>query len=97
MSRVPIPTKEEIDEAVRLDREVVAVSAIQNGPVAYMKFAFSNGEASTVSLGTVGAFNLIEALKTLYPKHEQRPASPVQSRKTETGGLEIQSGHTSDR
>ena len=92
--RVPIPTQEEIDEAHALNREIVAVSAVSNGPMNYMKFAFHNGDTSTVWLGTNGAFCLLEALKTLFPRHEERPASPVVGRKTETG-LEIQSGHMS--
>jgi len=92
--RVPLLTKDEIDEAVRLDREIVAVSAVQFGPSIYMKFAFHNGDTSTVSLGTPGGFHLIEALKTLYPRHAEPRASPVKERKTETG-IELQSGRMS--
>ncbi len=67
--RVPIPTNEEIAEAEDLHREIVAVSAIQYGPLNYMKFAFRNGATSTASLGTEGALSLFEAL-TAVTLHE---------------------------
>ena|SRR5208283_2680238 len=92
--RVPIPTKEEIDEAIRLDREIVAVSAKQLGPLIYMKFAFHNGDTSTVSLGTNGGRHLLAALRIFFPEAAERRASGVKVRNTETG-LEIQSGHMS--
>lgn len=94
--RVPIPTKEEIDEAIRLDHEIVAVSVKQIALMTYMKFAFHNGDTSTVSIGigNLGGFRLFEALKTLFPEHAITPGSAVVIHKSETG-LEIQSGHMS--
>ncbi len=93
---VPIPTKAEIEEAHRLDREIVAVSVKQIGLMTYMKFAFHNGDTSTVSLGigNLGGFRVLEALKIVFPEHLSTPASAVIAHKSETG-LEIQSGHMS--
>jgi hypothetical protein len=72
--RAPIPTKEEIDEALSLDREIVAVSVKQIELMTYMKFAFHNGDTSTVSLGigNLGGFRLFE--KILFPEHGSTPA-----------------------
>jgi hypothetical protein len=92
---VPIPTKEEIDYAAMNSLEVVAVSAVQIGPLNYMKFAFHNNDTSTVCVGPVGGYHLLEALKALFPDHAKRPASPVRERRTEEGYLVIQSGHMS--
>jgi hypothetical protein len=94
--RPSIPSKEEIDEAIRLDREIVAVSIKQIALMTYMKVAFHNGDTSTVSLGigNLGGFRLLEALKKAFPEHLSTPASGVIVRKSDTG-LEIQSGHMS--
>jgi hypothetical protein len=94
--RIPVPTKEEIDEAILRDHEIVAVSVKQIALMTYMKFAFHNGDTSTVSLGigTLGGFRVFEALKILFPEHGTTPASGVVVHRSETG-LEIQSGHMS--
>lgn len=94
--RVPIPTNEEIAEAEELHREIVAVSAIQYGPLNYMKFAFRNGATSTASLGADGALSLLEALTSLFPDRPEGPEVNATKRMTASGRLEIQSGHVSD-
>jgi hypothetical protein len=93
--RVPIPTNEEIVEAEELHREIVAVSAIQYGPLNYMKFAFRNGVTSTASLGADGALSLLQALTALFPDHLERSEVNATQRMTASGRLEIQSGHIS--
>ncbi len=93
--RVPIPTNEEIEEAEDLHREIVAVSAIQYGPLNYMKFAFRNGATSTASLGPDGALSLLEALTALFPDHPERLVADSSKRMTASGRLEIQSGRIS--
>ncbi|MGA9847776.1 MAG: hypothetical protein WBQ45_09065 [Roseiarcus sp.] len=94
--RVPIPTNEEIAEAEDLHREIVAVSAIQYGPLNYMKFAFRNGATSTASLGSEGALSLLEALTALFPDHPAGLEADAAKRMTVSGRLEIQSGHMSE-
>ena len=93
--RVPIPTNEEIAEAEDLHREIVAVSAVQYGPLNYMKFAFRNGATSTASLGADGALSLLEALTALFPDHREWAEADLTKRMTASGRLEIQSGHMS--
>jgi hypothetical protein len=91
--RVPIPTQDEIAEAEALGREIVACSAVTFGPLKYMKVAFRNGDISTVSLGMLGGYRLLRALKTIVPDTPQVGVAHA----TETeNGLQLQEGHMSE-
>jgi hypothetical protein len=65
--KVPLPTQPEIDEAYAKGRGIVACSAVRSGPVTHMKFAFHNGDTSTVYLPAHAAHHLLRALKAIVP------------------------------
>ena len=95
---VPIPTNEEIDEAIRSDHEIVAAAAKQIGQLTYLKFAFHSGDTSTVSMGpgSIGAFRLFRGSKDTLSKTLRASLIWRDSRReTPQTGLEIQSGHMS--
>ncbi len=90
--RVPIPTKQETDEAYELGREIVACSGVRPGPIIHMNIAFHKAGISTVILDEDGARCLLAALKALFPRVAGVPASPATIRAT---GIEVQEGHMS--
>ncbi len=92
-TRVPYPTRAELNEAVALDREIIACSAVPCGPLKAMNIAFRNGDISTVYIGEVGALCLAKALTALFPSIESAPASPV---RLDSEGRLI-AGHMSSR
>lgn len=65
--KVPFPTDEEVLESMASEREIVACSAVRDGPSIYMKVAFHSGDISMVSLSVDGAFRLLRVLKALVP------------------------------
>lgn len=90
--RLPIPTLQEFNEACAADREIIACSALQRGPLTALTIGLRNSGIATVTLNNVGAHYLLEALKSLFPNSGSPPASPVKEVRTSEGrGLQV--GH----
>jgi hypothetical protein len=93
--RLPVPTLQELNEAMTTGLQIVACSGLRSGPLIALKLGCHNGGIATVYLDVIGRHYLLEALKVLVPRADQSPpASPVIRRET-PDGIEIQVGYMS--
>jgi hypothetical protein len=90
--RVPIPTEDDINQAVAKDREFSAYSASTRGALTFLNIAFRTGDIATVYMDEARAVQLLAILKALVPNAEGIPACPA---RLAADGMnrEVQWGH----
>ena len=75
--RVPVPTFEEITEAVAAGREIVGCAGVAYQSLIVLKLARRNGEIATVYMKPYGRSHLLRALIGLSPADIELRAAPV--------------------
>jgi hypothetical protein len=74
-TRVPLPTRDALIEAMELGREIIACSGAGSAPLIGMNIAFRNGDTSIVLVDALAARHLLAALKAMFPSCAEIPAS----------------------
>jgi hypothetical protein len=92
--RLPIPTVEELQQAIIAENQIVACAGRRQGPLAVMTLALNTMEKATVCVDTLSAVILVATLKELFPGCDTPPGSPAIV--TRTGAeITVQAGHQS--
>jgi hypothetical protein len=93
-TRVPYPSEDEINAAIVQDHAIAACSGVPCAVGKAMKFAFRNGDTSTVVVDHTGALALVSALLVLFPDIQSSPGFHAVAR---VEGQNVKAGHISDR
>lgn len=91
--RVPVPTLEEINEAVEAGRGISGCAGVEYQSLIALKLVCRNGDTATVLLDPVARSELLRALIALSPKDIELRAAPVI---VGTLGLTVQRGYLPD-
>jgi hypothetical protein len=65
--RMPVPTLQELNEAICSERKVAACSGLRHGPLCALSIGLRCGDTATVSLNEHVALCLVDALRVLFP------------------------------